>query len=397
MTPFTLTITTTNTQTNNFPFFPTPKTVVGKRKIYLNTQVDDMQLATQLYYPNTSTFRIRTSDLDYLAAWQADLNTRLPAGSAYFVEIGHNGNGDVTNATTVISSDATIDQNTCLPLSAVYYDSPPTTELEFYKPLGTGADRWPAAYQTYNWSLPCALLDNVAAWFYANPNVFGAISHTFSHEELNNATYADAAREIYFNIAWLKQIGLWASDKFSPAGIIPPAITGMHNGDAMQAWWDNGIRHVVGDNTRPPLRNSNNSFYPLISTVDENGFDGMTIIPRWATTIYYNCDTAECTTKEWIETSAGSGTFVNLLIDAKTTNSRYLLGLHPDPYMFHQANLRSGDVDTWTVGSVTGNLALIQIWVETVTQEMMRLTNWPIFTMKHDDIGQYFLDRVTLE
>lgn len=59
-----------------------------------------------------------------------------------------------------------------------------------------------------------------------------------------------------------------------------------------------------------------------------------------ATTIYYNCDTADCTLKEWIDTSGGSGDFANLLRDAKQTNVRYLFGLHPDPYMFHQANLR---------------------------------------------------------
>lgn len=365
---------------------------VGKRKIYLNTQVDDMHLATDLYYPSGSTFRIRNYDLDAIAAWQTNINTRLPSGSSYFVEIGHNGNGDIDNAT-----DQTAGATACDPAYAVDYTSPPDTALEFQKPLGTGTDLWPATWVNYTWSLTCAKLDPVATWFNTNPNTFAAVSHTFSHEELNNATYHDASREIYFNIAWLKQIGLWTSNKFSPSGIIPPAITGMHNGDAIKAWMDNGIKFVVGDNTRPVLRNTNNTFYPLITTVAGNGYAGLTVIPRWATTIYYNCDTATCTTNEWIATSGGSGTFTNLLLDAKTTNSRYLLGLHPDPYMFHQANLRTTDVDTFTVGSVSGKLALIQIWVETVTQEMARLTNWPIFSLKHDDIGQYFLDRVTLE
>lgn len=365
---------------------------VGKRKVWLNTQVDDMQLSTAMYLPNGTTFRIRTSDLDTIAKWQSDINTRLPSGSNYFVEIGHNGNGDIDNATS-LAAGAT----TCTPAYAVNYDSPPDTALEFMKPLGTGTDLWPAEFVNYTWSLPCAKLDSIASWFIANPNTFAALSHTFSHEELNNATYHDASREIYFNQAWLKQVGLDVSNKFSASGIIPPAITGMHNGDAMQAWWDNGIRYVVGDNTRPVLRNQNNTFYPLISTKATNGFDGMVIVPRWATTIYYNCATQNCTLQEWKDTSAGTGDFNTLLNDARTTNSRYLLGLHPDPYMFHQANLRTGDVDQITVGSVSGALSLIQIWVETVTQELVRLTNWPIFSMKHDDIGQYFVDRMTLE
>lgn len=41
--------------------------------------------------------------------------------------------------------------------------------------------------------------------------------------------------------------------------------------------------------------------------------------------------------------------------------------------MFHQANLRQGDTDFITVGKVSGNLSLIQIFVETILQELMRL------------------------
>lgn len=366
---------------------------VGKRKLWLSTQVDDMHLATGLYLPNNTNFRIRVSDLDTIAAWQKDIHNRLPAGSNFFVEIGHNGNGDIDNATSLSAGQ----DGTCKPAYAVNYDSPPDTALEFMKPLGTGTDLWPVEFTNYSWSLPCAKLDSIASWFMANPSTFATVSHTFSHEEMNNATYHDASREIYFNQAWLKQVGLDAGDKFSAQGLIPPAITGLHNGDALQAWYDNGIRYVVGDNTRSVLRNQNNTFYPLISTKAANGFDGMVIIPRWATTIYYNCDTQACTLQEWKDTSAGTGDFTTLQTDARITNSRYLLGLHPDPYMFHQANLRTGDTDKITIGPVSGSLSLIQIWVETVTQEMTRLTNWPVFSMKHDDLGKYFVNRVTLE
>ena len=55
------------------------------------------------------------------------------------------------------------------------------------------------------------------------------------------------------------------------------------------------------------------------------------LTPAIATTIYYNCDTAACTLAEWINTSGGSGDFNNLLKNARETNTRYLLGLQPDP------------------------------------------------------------------
>lgn len=86
----------------------------------------------------------------------------------------------------------------------------------------------------------------------------------------------------------MKQTGISAATKFTSNGIIPPAITGLHNGDAIRAWHDGGITNVVGDNTRPSLMNQKNEMWPLYSTVSSNGFAGMLIIGRWATNIYYN-------------------------------------------------------------------------------------------------------------
>jgi hypothetical protein len=365
---------------------------VGKRKVYLNTQVDDMHLETDIYRPSGRVFRVRTGDLDAHKSWQQSLNTRLPTGSKYFIEIGHNGNGAIIYSTDHSSGG-------CIPDYAVDYTSPPDTPLEFMKPLGTGTDLWDPEWTTYPWTLTCVTADPVARWFNTASNrvAFAHVSHTFTHEELNNATYHDANNEIVWNQAWLQQMGLSTAPLFSPKGIIPPAITGLHNGDAIRAWMTNGITAVVGDNTRPVLRNPNSQFWPQITTVASNGYDGLIIIPRWATTIYYNCDTPSCTLQEWIDTSGGSGTFTNLLNNARATNTRYLLGLQPDPYMFHQANLRQTDAATITIGTQTGKMSLLQIWVETITQEMTRLTNWPIFSLKHDDIAKLFMNRMTLD
>jgi hypothetical protein len=190
---------------------------------------------------------------------------------------------------------------------------------------------------------------------------------------------------------WLKQVGISAATKFSPKGLIPPAITGLHNGDAIRAWSDGGIVHVVGDNTRPVLMNQVNEMWPLMSTVTSNGFAGMQITGRWATNIYYNvcfglslsrrngriliiqCQMPECTVLEWIATSAGKGDFNDLLDLEKRNNVRHLLGLHHDPYMFHQANLNYVLAPQTTVNANTDTYSLLQAWVETVTQEITRL------------------------
>jgi hypothetical protein len=210
-----------------------------------------MHLETDLYTPAGTTFRARPADLTAHVSWQTGLNARLPAGSQYFIEIGHNGNGDIEAATNTNSAS-------CNPRGAIEYADQIDTALEFQKPIGTGTNIWPNTPTTYTWSAACAGIDALATWFKtpANANNFAHVSHTFTHEALNNATFSDANKEIVFNVAWLKQIGLYTAAKFSPKGLIPPAITGLHNGDAIRAWTTNSITNVVGDNTRPVLLNT---------------------------------------------------------------------------------------------------------------------------------------------
>jgi len=71
--------------------------------------------------------------------------------------------------------------------------------------------------------------DTLASWFLveANRDHFTHISHTFTHENLDNATYSDTNKEIQFNQAWLKAMGISAG-KFASQGLIPPGITGLH-------------------------------------------------------------------------------------------------------------------------------------------------------------------------
>jgi hypothetical protein len=301
---------------------------LGFRRTYFSTQVDDMFLETPLYRPDGQTYRCKPDDLSMHVDWQVDINSRMPKGSEYFLEIGHNGNGDIEAAT-----DTTDGERLCNPKNGIEYpdqiDGPP----DYTKPPGTGNDIWPTTPTKYQWSLDCAEIDELQNWFEDEDNrdAFAHISHTFTHEDLTNATYADTSREITFNQAWLKQVGLYNAKRFSPNGIIPPAITGLHNADALKAWLDNGIVNVVGDNTRPLLLNTDHRFWPLNTTVAANGYPGVNVMPRWATTIYYNCDLPDCTLQEWINTSAGKGTFNDLIADAKNTALRNLMGLHWDP------------------------------------------------------------------
>jgi hypothetical protein len=361
----------------------------GYRRVNLNTQIDDMFLESDIYYPSGTTFRIRNEDMDNIREWIQTINAKMNAGSSYFPEVGHNGNGNIENSS---NTDAGY---TACNSGAIEYNSPADTPLEFEKPLGTGTNLWPTKPTNYTWTTDCTRRDPLLIWWTtpANLNSFGSISHTFTHEEQNNATYSDIYKEISFNQAWLKQNGIDQATHFTANGIIPPAITGLHNGDALQAWWDNGIRNCVGDNTRPALLNTQNAMWPYFTVVSTDGFAGMQVNPRWATRIYYNCDTPTCTLNEWIATSAGSGTFDDLLATEKADTMRHLFGLHHDGYMFHQANLRNADVAAITINGVSAKYSIFQAWVETQVQEFVRLVTWPLVTLKHADMSAQFLAR----
>ncbi|KAH6685826.1 hypothetical protein F5X68DRAFT_269203 [Plectosphaerella plurivora] len=352
---------------------------LGKRKVHLSAQVDDVQMSTEI-------FKTSAADME-------------GHGSSFMLELAHNGNGNLAAATAANRDDAV-----CNPNWHIMADWPPTTELEFQKPLGTGVDLWPAdASETYGWTAQCAERDTFVQWFKtsANRDSFAHLSHTFTHLYLNNATFHDTDREIKYNQDWMKQMGIDQAAHFSPKGLVPPAITGMHNGDAIRAWMQNGLTSVTGDNTRPVLRSTESPYWPLISTVEANGYDNLVIVPRYSTNVYYNCDTPECNLEEWKVTSAGVGDYTDMLKQSKQTNTRYLFSLQADPYMFHQANMRVDDMPSMTIGSgdgsYTGKVSLIMAWTETVAQEVTRLTNWPITSMKHDDLAQYFVDRMTLD
>ena len=359
----------------------------GYRRVNMNTQIDDMFLETDLYQPNGTTFRIRNEDMDGIVNWIPTILAKMNPGSVYFPEVGFNGNGNIEN-----SSNTDAGSNACNG-GAIEYDSPADTALEFEKPLGTGTNLWPATPTVYDWTTDCTTRDPLMTWWttLSNQNLLGIISHTFTHEEQNNATYSDVYKEISFNQAWLKQNGFDQAQHFTGNGIIPPAITGLHNGDALQAWWDNGIRNCVGDNTRSVLLNAQNAMWPYWTVTSTDGFAGMQVNPRWATRIYYNCDTPACTTQEWIDTSAGSGTFSDLLAAEKSDTMRHLFGLYHDGYMFHQANLRNADTDAITINGVSGRYSIFQAWVETQVQEFVRLADWPLVTLKHADVSLPFI------
>ena len=362
----------------------------GFRRVNLNTQIDDMLLSTDIYYPGSSSvnYRVDTNDMNVIKNWVPTIQAKMNPGSWYKPEIGYNGNGNI------IAVDPEDQLGVCQ--GGPIYPEYGSTELEFKKPLGTGTNSWPTTPSAYPFTLDCLNRDPLSVWMKtaANRDTFLHLSHTFTHQAQNNATYSDIYKEINWNQRWLNQTGI-VNGNFSANSLIPPAITGLHNGDALRAWWDNGLRNCVGDNSRPVLRNQQNYMWPYITNVANDGFAGIVVIPRWSLRIYYNCDTPACTLQEWIDTSAGSGDFNNLMAQERADTMRHLFGLYRDGYMFHQLNLRVNNMQLLTTQDGTQVRSLFQFWVEQTVQEFKRLANWPMLTLKQSDLAKAFTDRMT--
>ncbi|KAL1597716.1 hypothetical protein SLS60_008202 [Paraconiothyrium brasiliense] len=356
---------------------------LGFRRAYLNTQVDDVFVETELYQTNKP-YRILPADFQEHIAWTKELNSKLPAGSSYTIELGHNGNGNIEAA---VEKDYDNEPARCDPQDGVEYETQIDGPLEYMKPIGTGKDLWAKKFKSYSWSLKCSQLDPLEVYFANKTNMhsFFHVSHTFTHEDETNATYADVVKEISWNQAWFKAIGFTESVSapyYSPSGLIPPGITGLHNGDALRAWDENGIRRK-------------SDFHPIITNVKENGYAGVYIIGRYGSSIYYNCDTPDCVNTEWKAIAGGSGDFNAQLEYEKTVNTKYLLGLRWDPYMFHQANLRVSDTKATTLLGKNKKWSLLMAWTEAVAYEFARLAEWPIITLKHEDTAKAIIARKT--
>jgi hypothetical protein len=253
--------------------------------------VDDMFLETDIWNvtsgpdPEGKRTRINETDLDVHINWAAQFEATLNPGSVYFMETGFNGNGNMD----WVGNEITLAAGACPDSANVNDPIGPSQNLEWVKPVGTGVNSWiPNA--AYIWPVSCILLDPLAAYFQipTNRDAFAWISHTFTHEDLENSTYYDTNIQMAFNYIHAVNLGLTNALRWSNYSFIPPSITGMHNGDALKAFMDNGLIAAVGDNTRAALMNPANPHWPLLTTVAANGYDGFTIIPRWATRVYYN-------------------------------------------------------------------------------------------------------------
>jgi hypothetical protein len=202
---------------------------------------------------------------------------------------------------------------------------------------------------------------------------FKWISHTYSHPDLNVATYDSASLEVTRNNTTAIQLGLTS---YSPLALVTPDVSGLYNPDAMAAMYANGIRFLVSDTSRPGEDN------PVPNTGIYNALQpGVFEIPRRPTNLYYNVSTPA----EWLAEyndlyRAYWGrdlTYEELLDKESDVLLMYMLRGENDPWMFHQPNLRAYD----------GTHSLLSDLMDRVWAKYTTLYTLPVTTPTMKDLG----------
>jgi len=358
----------------------------GYRRLFFSIQVDDFFISNPWNYTDGTEYRSSIKDMENLAKWQKDLVARLPPGSEYKTELGING------FYILMYSNHKADQGNNIEAKKV--------EQGYVKPLEEEGDHhWP---ETMDIDWDDAVLrkgDDLYNYFAKNNEAqdnFYWLTHTFSHQNLNYASLHDADMEIALNVqmAGDKYLGMYNRPCFSQHSIICPEISGLHNGHTLQGFEKNGVTYAVGDTSRPDLEGPN-PYYPLVTNQTFANHDGFFIIPRQPTCMYWDCSTEQQNLDLYKERSGDNemtwDKFVAKDIDSQVIN---FFKMRHDPYMFHEGNLRNEDMKEQTIGDVTGKFGLLQQWVERMTLEIKKYFNWPLVTLKMDDLVQTYLARL---
>eukprot|EP00904_Undaria_pinnatifida_P011670 jgi/Undpi1/7633/HiC_scaffold_23.g10106.m1 len=409
----------------------------GERRFHLAAVVDDLFLATAVFeYQSLEVQtgpeeRLTGVDLAKFAEEEAALNTEY--GSRIKTEHAFNGIGILHKVLSPFESVLGPDSGVALLDKGVK----PTPPEAFSPPAGTRGMR--EDYEEGLWAG-----DDLLEWVTSNLDKFYWQSHTLTHIIRDNLGAADCAIEDSGNAQMAVLIGFFADDNYNWRSMTSPGISGLFNEHCLGSGAANLMMCYPGDNTYDGVIQTvklvaDNPYHSLTTTVETNGMDGIQIVPRWATNIYFNCATVECLINEnekvrrdlcgcaELNPALASGecplcpdgieSFNTLTADDPTmgplekmyqteeaTNTRYILSGRRDKNMFHQANLISV---VWpTEGPMLvdpypeDSPSMLMYWYRRMIASIAKYINiaaYPVTTLKFDDLCFNFYEHQYLD
>jgi len=364
----------------------------GFRRVYFTPHIDDVFLSTELvdvkhnveYSKYSEEFRTKPEDYQKIAQFQKDVLDIMPEGSFYRVELAFNGNGLLLS----------VDYDQALEVDGERY-----VDLEFVKEPGTGDKRWPKEnYQFTKGNLSTFEKDDLYKYFAHNETAqreFFWSSHTFTHENLDNASRSDVDNEIRLNIEVADMLGLTEKEYWSGGAIITPQISGLHNKDALEIFRKYGINSATGDLSRPAICNVSNPYLPYYTTMESSNLEGFPVVPRTPTEIYYFCSSREENT--WMYNQIyhnyfGKDSTWDEIAERESKRTLLLMTkLRHEAHQFHQANLRY-----YKKEGEYGE-SLLEDWTRSVVKLYTKYVDWPLISIKIDRQAETFIERAKLE
>ena len=354
----------------------------GERRVTFTPHIDDVFISTGLLDFETNelesyenSYRSTVEDFEILKKWQDSIVNKLPEGSFVKCELAFNGNGilDVIN-----------------PEISLKVDGERHCDIEYIKTPGKGVDRWPVKNYTLPYDREFLENDSLFAYFEKEENSknFYWSSHTFTHENLDEATTTDADNEIRVNIEMAKLLNVYDKPYFSSKSIITPQISGLRNVDAINVLMKYGIESGTGDLSRPTLINQENPYLPFFTTKESSNFEGFPIIPRTPTEIYYSSSNVKENTHIYnlmYKDVLGESTWDDFIEREVDRTLNLMMKLRNEAHQFHQINIRSHDIEE--------KESLLQKWSTAVLEKYAEFVEWPVTSLKLDDQAKLYLDR----
>ena len=205
-------------------------------------------------------------------------------------------------------------------------------------------------------------------------SAFHWVSHTFSHENLDSLSAAEASFELNQNtFVAQSQLNL---PGYSVSELVTPDVSGLTNMGFLQAAYDLGVRYVVSDTSRPGYNN------PSPNTGIANPLKpGILMIPRYPNNLFFNVGTPadwtaeyNCIYRSFWNRDLSYDEIVGIESDRLLG---YLLKGDANPWMFHQTNLDAFD----------GSRTLLTDLLGAALAKYQALYNLPVLSPRMSQIG----------
>jgi hypothetical protein len=203
---------------------------------------------------------------------------------------------------------------------------------------------------------------------------FQWVSHTFTHENLDNVDANTTKYELNNNIKMAYTLNL---PNFTPATLVTPDVSGLTNATFLRTAFNIGIRYLVTDTSRPGYNN------PSPNTGIFNALQpGIFMIPRYPNNLFFNVASPADWAAEYnciYRGFWGRDLSYEEILDIESNRLlTYLLKGDMNPWMFHETNLDAYD----------GTNTLLTNLLGRTIEKYKAITNLPILSPTMHGVGE---------